>query len=169
MEQLTVLLYAVSSSRKYQDDESYFGTDGVYATEEEAKAYIEEDVADTIESDFGDDEYEREDDGNRIELSSADKVFVWQIEPIYVPREIIFRSLGGDGKKPARVKVIIRNGVAEEKALTDSVQNICVEIVDIDRDYEDREKLEKYANKLYDDPTLREVDLSMAHFYNTAG
>ena len=48
------------------------------------------------------------------------------------------------------------------------MQNICVEIVDIDRDYEDREKLEKYANKLYDDPTLREVDLSMAHFYNTA-
>lgn len=60
-----------------------------------------------------------------------------------------------------RVKVIINDGVACG-VLADG--DVDVEIVDVDRDYEDADALEKYEEELRNDPSLKELDYTVAHF-----
>ena len=60
-----------------------------------------------------------------------------------------------------RVKVIINDGVTVAVLADGDVE---VEIIDDDRDYEDHEYLEKYEAEVRSDPTLKEVDYTVAHF-----
>lgn len=60
-----------------------------------------------------------------------------------------------------RVKVIINDGVAVGVLADGDVE---VEIIDVDRDYEDSEYLEKYEEEVRSDPTLKEVEYTVAHF-----
>ena len=60
-----------------------------------------------------------------------------------------------------KIEVIVIDGIVES-VLTDGEADI--EIVSIDKDYEDREALEKYADKLYADPQLKERKFINAHF-----
>lgn len=64
---------------------------------------------------------------------------------------------------PIKVKVIIRNGIVEA-VLHDSRLPIEAEIVDIDDDYEDRDALEKYADRLYADRRMSGAQIAVAHF-----
>ena len=60
-----------------------------------------------------------------------------------------------------RVKVIINDGVAVGVLADGDVE---VEIIDVDKDYEDREYLEKYEEEVRSDPALKEVEYTVAHF-----
>ena len=42
-----VFLYAVSSLRRYDNEEIYYGTDGVFPSREDAISYIQEDMKET--------------------------------------------------------------------------------------------------------------------------
>mgnify|MGYP000005070722 CR=1 FL=1 len=63
--------------------------------------------------------------------------------------------------KPPTVKVIIEDGVPAD-VLTDAPAK--VEIVDIDKDYEDREQLRAYRDQLYADKNLKSCDYTTADF-----
>ena len=48
-----VILYAVSSLRRYDNEEIYYGTDGVFPSREDALSYIREDMKETaLSEDF---------------------------------------------------------------------------------------------------------------------
>lgn len=65
-----------------------------------------------------------------------------------------------------RVKVIINDGIAVG-VLADG--DVDVEIVDVDKDYEDYEALKEYEEKLYGDTTLKEREYTVAHFGDEEG
>lgn len=60
------------------------------------------------------------------------------------------------------IKVIIHDGIVVD-VLSDA-KGLNIEILDIDKDYEDYEKLQDYESELYADPDLKSVDYSVAHF-----
>lgn len=60
-----------------------------------------------------------------------------------------------------KVKVIIRDGIVQSVLSTDPVE---VEIVDIDKDYEDYDSLMAYEQELYNDSSLQEQEFTVAHF-----
>lgn len=62
-----------------------------------------------------------------------------------------------------RIKVIIENGIVQD-VLTDATTAPDVEIIDVDKDYEDYEKLEAYRDKQYKDATLHSCEYSVARF-----
>ena len=62
-----------------------------------------------------------------------------------------------------RLKVIIHDGIPTD-VLTDNVEPLEVEILNIDRDYSDYDALEEYEEALLHDPNLRHVDFTTAHF-----
>ena len=59
------------------------------------------------------------------------------------------------------VKVIIRDGIVQDVLSTEPVE---IEIVDINKDYEDYDRLCEYENALYADETLNSQDFTVAHF-----
>lgn len=59
------------------------------------------------------------------------------------------------------VKIIIRENIVQEVLSTEPVE---VEIVDINKDYEDYEALEAYERELYNDASLKSQDFTVAHF-----
>lgn len=63
------------------------------------------------------------------------------------------------------IKVIIRDGIVESvlaKDVSDKQPNI--EIVSVDKDYEDYEQFRDYAEALYADPTYQEYPFTCASF-----
>lgn len=63
------------------------------------------------------------------------------------------------------IKVIIRDGIVESvlvKDVSDKQPNI--EIVSVDKDYEDSEQLRDYTEALYADPTYQEYPFTCASF-----
>lgn len=60
-----------------------------------------------------------------------------------------------------RVKVIIIDGIATE-VLTDGPVDL--EVVNIDKDYEDYDELLDYEAALHKDETLKSIDFTVAHF-----
>lgn len=60
-----------------------------------------------------------------------------------------------------KVKVIIWEGIVTS-VLADG--EVDVEIVDIDKDYDDYPDLEKYEEELRSDPDLKEQEYTVAHF-----
>ena len=54
-----------------------------------------------------------------------------------------------------KVIVIIHDGIVSG-ARTDIAEPLEVEVLDIDKDYEDYERLKEYEDQLYTDPSLRE-------------
>lgn len=59
------------------------------------------------------------------------------------------------------VKVIIRDGIVQDVLSTEPVE---IEIVDINKDYEDYDRLCEYENELYADETLKSQDFTVTHF-----
>ena len=70
-------------------------------------------------------------------------------------------SLQNREMKNARVKVIIRSGVPEV-VLADG--DVDVEIIDIDKDYDDYEALCKRKHEVLDDKSLHSIDFVTANF-----
>lgn len=63
------------------------------------------------------------------------------------------------------IKVIIRNGIVESvlaKDVSNAQPNI--EIVPVDKDYEDYEQLRDYAETMYSDPDYQEYPFTSASF-----
>ncbi len=60
-----------------------------------------------------------------------------------------------------RIKAIIKDGIVVE-ILADGQADI--EIVDIDKDYKDYEKLREYEQELYEDSSLKSINFTMARF-----
>ena len=60
-----------------------------------------------------------------------------------------------------RVKVIIHDGIVVDVLATAQVE---LEVVDIDRDYEDCDALLRYEEELRQDPELQSRDYTVAHF-----
>ncbi len=59
------------------------------------------------------------------------------------------------------IKVIIHDGIVVDVLTTAPVD---VEVLDIDRDYEDFDALTRYEEELRQDPELRSRDYTVAHF-----
>lgn len=59
------------------------------------------------------------------------------------------------------IKVIIYDGIVHEVLTTEPAE---VEIVNIDRDYEDYEALCSYEQELYQDPALKSRPFTVARF-----
>ena len=59
------------------------------------------------------------------------------------------------------VKVIIREGIIQDVLSTEPVE---IEIIDLNKDYEDYDKLCEYESKLYADETLKSQDFTVVHF-----
>jgi len=60
-----------------------------------------------------------------------------------------------------KIKVIIREGIVDEVLSDGPVE---VEIVDINKDYEDYDALNKYADELYDDKGMKSCSFTVATF-----
>ena len=60
-----------------------------------------------------------------------------------------------------RIKVILHGGVVDS-VLSDSEAD--VEVISIDKDYEDYDELCAYEEKLYMDQNLKSISFSSAHF-----
>ena len=61
-----------------------------------------------------------------------------------------------------KVKVVIYDGIVQD-VLSDGEQ-VEIEIIDVDSDYEDHDELQEYAEQLYADPSFHHIDYSVAHF-----
>lgn len=60
-----------------------------------------------------------------------------------------------------RVKVIINDGIVTGVLADGDAE---VEVIDIDKDYEDYEAISKYEEEVRSDPSLKERDYTVAHF-----
>ena len=65
-----------------------------------------------------------------------------------------------------KIRVIIRDGIVESVLSVGAATAPDVEIVAIDKDYEDCRELNEYADKLYADPKCKEVDFKLVRFGN---
>ena len=65
-----------------------------------------------------------------------------------------------------KVKVIINDGITTEVLADGPVE---LEVVDIDSDYEDYDKLREYEEELHKDEGLKSVDFTVAHFEEEGG
>lgn len=82
--------YIVTSLREYENNEQYFGCDGIFLSEEAAKSLIAEDVAELREQ-YPDATYTENE--NRFELKDGVHRFVWQIETGVLPIELFLAPL----------------------------------------------------------------------------
>lgn len=60
-----------------------------------------------------------------------------------------------------RVKVIIHDSIVVDVLATAQIE---LEVVDIDRDYEDYDALLRYEEKIRQDPEFQRRDYTVAHF-----
>lgn len=60
-----------------------------------------------------------------------------------------------------KIKVILSNGIPEA-VLSDGEAE--VEIICIDDNYADRKRLEEYAKSLYENPELKELEMTTVNF-----
>lgn len=63
-----------------------------------------------------------------------------------------------------KIKVIIYGGIVDSVLADEQAKEVDVEIVDLDKDYEDYDELEEYTQKLHNDESLQEIGYSVAHF-----
>lgn len=66
-------------------------------------------------------------------------------------------------QKPLQIKVVIEHGLVDA-VLKDQDVPVKVEVVDLDRDYEDYDRLSDYRASLYADDSLKPCDYSVADF-----
>lgn len=64
-----------------------------------------------------------------------------------------------------QLKVIINEGIAEAVLVNQNIP-ISVEIIDVNKDYDDYEALEVYRDSVYQDTNFKECDYTVAHFDN---
>lgn len=67
-----------------------------------------------------------------------------------------------------RVKVIINEGIVQD-VLCDGAESPEIEVVDVNKDYEDYGELSKYQDALYADPSLHSCPYTSAHFGEADG
>lgn len=79
-------LYVVSSRRDYPDsDESYYGADGIYTSQEEAEQAVYDDMDDTLVFDLADEPGPCTDDRENLYIQAGNKYFGWRIDPLLSP------------------------------------------------------------------------------------
>ena len=69
--------------------------------------------------------------------------------------------------KTKKIKVIVKDGVVET-VLANNGPWVDVEIVDMNKDYEDYDALVAYEKKLYADTSLKEIPFTTASFLEEA-
>lgn len=72
------MIFAVTSLRMYENGETYYGCDALFETNEEATAYIEKDMRETL-AELS--EYATQ---NEFTIIDCNDSFHWQIEPMAV-------------------------------------------------------------------------------------
>lgn len=82
----SVTCFAVTSYRHYESDETYFGLDGLFSTEEAAAEYIRKDIDDTVKEADPVDDPDIDYDGFHAEIDG--NIFDWQIEPVQISADI---------------------------------------------------------------------------------
>ena len=83
-------VYIITTLRKYEDDEEYFGCDGIFASEEVAKKQIDEDVAELREL-YPDAVYSENE--NKSILQDGAHTFIWQLEFGALPDELFEKEV----------------------------------------------------------------------------
>lgn len=78
--------FAVTSYRHYESDETYFGLDGLFSTEEAAAEYIRKDIDDTVKEADPVDDPDIDYDGFHAEIDG--NIYDWQIEPVRISADI---------------------------------------------------------------------------------
>lgn len=63
-----------------------------------------------------------------------------------------------------QIKVIIRDGIVEAALCDDTRLPINIEVVDVDKGYDDYKELLDYAESLYCNPKYAEISLTIADF-----
>lgn len=66
-------------------------------------------------------------------------------------------------KKPMKIKVVLDEGIVHD-VLKDENEPVQVEVIDVNKDYEDYEELEDYKASIYADPSYKRCDYTVAHF-----
>ena len=78
-------VHIVTTLREYEDGEMYFGCDGIFGTEQEALALIEEGVAE-LREEYPDASYQITE--NQFILCDSSHKFIWQLEQGFLPDEL---------------------------------------------------------------------------------
>lgn len=78
-----MIIYAVSSLRIYENDEVYYGTDGLFASKKDAEAYIRHDIDETLDS--NDMRESAEFSYDEMYIRDGNHYFAWQLELFAVP------------------------------------------------------------------------------------
>lgn len=78
-----MIIYAVSSLRMYENDEVYYGTDGLFASKEDAEAYIRHDIDETLDSNGMRESTEFS--YAEMYIRDGSHYFAWQLELFEVP------------------------------------------------------------------------------------
>lgn len=101
----TVFLYAVSSMRRYDNEEIYYGTDGIFSSREGALSYIREDMAETALSegfsfDAKDVDLSRFRTDFSIEDPDTGHRFSWSLDTIFFDLDELCSSLKRERHRP---------------------------------------------------------------------
>ena len=65
------------------------------------------------------------------------------------------------------IKVIINEGIVEAVLKNQDIP-VRVEVIDVNKDYSDYEKLDEYRDECHHDPSLKECDFTVANFEEDA-
>ena len=104
-----------------------------------------------------------------VELETEDTVYCGQIKleersiENDTNRSFGFVSPDSSSKAPLQVKVILNEGIVEG-VLKDQETPVEVEVVDVNKDYDDYEQLRDYRAALYEDKSFRSCDYTTANF-----
>lgn len=99
-----------------------------------------------------------------VDFDAEDRDYWLEIDEF--AEEQLIKELGVERPEPAQdlnIKVIISDGIVEE-VLKDQGIPVQVEVVDMDVDYEDYDKLKAYSEELYHDPNLQRCLYTVANF-----
>ena len=78
-------VYIVTTLREYENDEKYFGCDGIFASGREALALIKKDIAE-LRKEYPDASYQTTE--NQFILCDSSHKFTWQLEQGFLPAEL---------------------------------------------------------------------------------
>lgn len=78
-------VFIVTTLRKYENDEEYFGCDGIFASDDAVRKQIEDDIKELLEL-YPD--AKRTYDDNSFILRDETHTFIWQIEQGFLPDEL---------------------------------------------------------------------------------
>ncbi len=80
-----ITLFAVSCIRTYSNGKVYYGTDAIFLDADQANAYIQADMLETLKTDCADDDLsELSVDYESYTIDGPTHSFGWQLEPVEI-------------------------------------------------------------------------------------